>query len=282
MGTPKKVATVLFAGALALTMGALTAPDTAHAAAETVTASNATPIAPPDGNLAGATSTVAVSGHTGHITDLNVTLKSVTSTFPGDLDVALTGPNGKSVMLISDICGTTDWTARDITIDDEAGQDFANAANCAAGTTTWPIDVTQPDTGFLPVPTNGPLHAFDGASPNGNWVLTVADDTAVDTATIDGGFTLTIALSDEVAPVTTITQKPKTSTKPKASISFTSNEAGATFECNLDGLGWNPCTSPKKLKKLSVGKHTFQVRATDAAKNVGVPAKVSWKVKPKH
>jgi hypothetical protein len=177
MGTPKKVATVLFAGTLALTMGALTAPDTAHAAAETVTASNATPIAPPDGNLAGATSTVAVSGHTGHITDLNVTLKSVTSTFPGDLDVALTGPNGKSVMLISDICGTTDWTARDITIDDEAG---------------------------------------------------------------------------------------------------------ATFECNLDGLGWNPCTSPKKLKKLSVGKHTFQVRATDAAKNVGVPAKVSWKVKPKH
>ena len=282
MGITKKVTTILCAGALSLTMGALTGPDAAHAAAVTLTASNPTPIAPPDGNLAGITSTVTVSGQTGHISDLNVTLLGVTSTFPGDLDIALTGPNGKSVMLISDICGTTDWAARDITIDDEAGQDFGNPANCAAGTTTWPMDLTQPDTGFLPVPTNGTLHAFDGASPNGNWVLTVADDLALDTTTIAGGVTLTIALTDEVAPVTTITTKPKTSTKPKSTVAFTSNEAGATFECNLDGSGWNPCSSPKKLKNLSVGKHTFQVRATDAAKNVGAPVKVSWKVKAKH
>ena len=73
-------------------------------------------------------------------------------------------------------------------------------------------------------------------------MLTVADDASGDDATIAGGFTLTIALTDEVAPVTTIT---------------------------------------KKLKKLSTGKHTFQVRATDAAKNVGAPVTVSWKVKPK-
>ena len=279
MGTTKKVAAVVAAGALALTTGALAGYDAAHAA--TATFSNTTAIAPTDNVAAGLASTVAVSGQTGKIADLNVTLKGVSTTFPGDLDVSLTGPNGKTVTLMSDVCGTADFVALDITIDDEAGQDFADQTKCAVTTTTWPIDVSQPDTGFLPAPTNGLLHAFDGASPNGTWTLAVADDQVGDIATIAGGFTLTFDLTDEVAPVTTITKKPKSSTKTKASISFTSNETGATFECNLDGLGWNPCTSPKKLKKLATGKHSFQVRATDAAKNVGAPVKVTWKVKPK-
>ncbi|HEY8002060.1 MAG TPA: hypothetical protein VID76_08995, partial [Solirubrobacterales bacterium] len=60
-----------------------------------------------------------------------------------------------------------------------------------------------------------------------------------------------------------------------------SNEAGSTFECALDKAAFAPCTSPKTVKAKK-GKHTFSIKAKDAAGNVdGSPATYSWKVKKK-
>jgi subtilisin-like proprotein convertase family protein len=280
MQIKRNLTAVAGAAALASMALAMIVPDAAHAAP--VAVSNPAPINPPDGNPAGVTSTLTVSGKTGHISDLNVTVNDISTTFIADLDIALTGPNGKSVMLISDTCTSNDWSVLDITIDDEAAQTFGNTANCLTATSTWPVDLTPgTDPGFPAVPNAGTLAAFDGASPNGNWVLTVADDLMGDPSQIAGGFTLTMELTDEVAPVTTITKKPnKSTTKSSAKIAFSSNESGSTFECNLDGQGWNTCKSPLKLKKLTPGKHKVQVRATDLAKNTGPAAKASWKVKP--
>jgi hypothetical protein len=87
---------------------------------------------------------------------------------------------------------------------------------------------------------------------------------------------------DNTAPNTTITGGPKAKTKSKtATISFTADEP-ATFNCTLDGQEqFKPCTSPITVK-VKKGRHTFQVRATDAAGNVdGSPATDSWKVKKK-
>ena len=47
-----------------------------------------------------------------------------------------------------------------------------------------------------------------------------------------------------------------------------STEAGASFECRLDGGAWGACTSPKAYTGISRGSHTFYVRAKDAAGNV--------------
>ncbi len=272
--------TFTIAACAALVVGSVGVP-AAYAAPTTSTVTNSTTISPPDNTPVGVTSVLAVSGLPGHISDLNVTLNSISTTFPGDLDIELTGPNGKTVMLMSDSCAGNDFVNQSVTIDDEASSAFPSAAACP-NASYWPTDGSAtPDPLFVPVPTNGSLGAFDGADPNGNWTLSAADDVGGDVPTIAGGFSLTFVLTDEVKPVTTITKKPKSSTKRKAAVSFVSNEAGSTFECNLDGLGWNPCTSPRKLKNLSIGKHTFQVRATDPSKNVGVAAKVSWKVKAK-
>lgn len=85
---------------------------------------------------------------------------------------------------------------------------------------------------------------------------------------------------DSTAPETTITKKPKKRTKKrKAKFAFSSNEAGSTFECQLDKKAYKPCSSPYK-HGVKRGKHTFRVRAIDAAGNVDpTPAKRSWKVK---
>jgi hypothetical protein len=89
--------------------------------------------------------------------------------------------------------------------------------------------------------------------------------------------------ADTNPPDTTITKHPKDKTKKKtATFEFTSNEPGSSFECSLDGAAFAPCTSPDALK-VKKGKHSFDVRAKDAAGNVdGSPASDTWKVKKKH
>jgi parallel beta-helix repeat protein len=78
---------------------------------------------------------------------------------------------------------------------------------------------------------------------------------------------------DTTAPDTTITSGPTgTITVNSASFGF-SSEAGATFQCKLDGPGtttgtYAACTSPKSYASLANGSYTFSVRATDTAGNV--------------
>jgi hypothetical protein len=88
---------------------------------------------------------------------------------------------------------------------------------------------------------------------------------------------------DTTAPETTIDKGPKKKTrKRKAKFRFSSDDPTATFECKLDKKDFEPCTSPKKYKKLKRRKHKFRVRATDAAGNVDQsPDKLKWKVKKK-
>ncbi len=85
---------------------------------------------------------------------------------------------------------------------------------------------------------------------------------------------------DVTAPQTKITSGPSGKTHSrKATFRFTSGEAGSTFQCKLDGKRWQSCSSPKKYSHLAVGKHTFRVRARDAAGNTDAsPAKRSWRV----
>jgi alpha-tubulin suppressor-like RCC1 family protein len=54
------------------------------------------------------------------------------------------------------------------------------------------------------------------------------------------------------------------------SFSFSASDAGSTtVECNVDGGAWAGCSSPHTTAPLGDGAHTLNVRATDAAGNVG-------------
>jgi len=87
---------------------------------------------------------------------------------------------------------------------------------------------------------------------------------------------------DTEPPDTTIVAGPPSKTRKKqARFEFSSSEPVSSFACNLDDQAFAPCSSPQTLK-VGKGKHTFEVRATDAAGNTDpTPATRSWTVKKK-
>ncbi|MEI7559964.1 MAG: leucine-rich repeat domain-containing protein [Actinomycetes bacterium] len=77
----------------------------------------------------------------------------------------------------------------------------------------------------------------------------------------------------------TLSGKPDSPTNStSASISFTSEETDATFQCSVDDGDFAACTSPKSLRGLPEGGHKLAVRGVDSLGNVGTESKTSWTV----
>jgi hypothetical protein len=163
------------------------------------------------------------------------------------------------------------------------------------------VDPAQPDgaDGFYTGSVKVSWSVVDNESTvttNGCGPVTITDDTGDSgvtitcTATSAGGMTsksVTIkrrgaATADTKAPATTIAKHPHKKThRRRARFQFTSNENGSTFECSLDDARFSKCSSPAKVR-VKLGKHTFEVRATDAAGNTEAkPASFGWTVKPR-
>ncbi|MFN8149752.1 MAG: hypothetical protein U0R24_01320 [Solirubrobacterales bacterium] len=91
--------------------------------------------------------------------------------------------------------------------------------------------------------------------------------------------------ADTDPPETTLDKKPKAKIKTKkksakVSFAFSSDESGS-FECALDKASFSPCASPLTLKAKK-GRHTFSVRAVDAAGNTdATPATAGFTIKRK-
>ena len=88
-----------------------------------------------------------------------------------------------------------------------------------------------------------------------------------------------VAPPDVSAPETSIDSGPPASTSDTDAEFTFSSEAGAVFECSLDGAAFTACGSPATHTGLALGAHRFEVRATDAAGNVDAsPAFLEWTV----
>jgi Big-like domain-containing protein len=98
---------------------------------------------------------------------------------------------------------------------------------------------------------------------DGSHTVTVtATDAAGNSASDSTTFTV-----DTTPPTTSIDSGPSgTIFTATSTFTFSSNEAGSSFECKLDTGDWASCTSPDDVT-VDPGDHTFSVRATDAAGN---------------
>lgn len=137
----------------------------------------------PDGDLAGIASTAIVSGESGTISDLSVTL-NITGTYNGDLYAYLAHDSGFAVLLnrpgrtASDPLGYanqglnvifSDTVALDIHNYGGNGLSMVTGTYRPDGRNVSPLDVL--DT----TPRTTMLASFNGLDPNGEWRLFVAD-----------------------------------------------------------------------------------------------------------
>ena len=77
-------------------------------------------------------------------------------------------------------------------------------------------------------------------------------------------------IGDDRAPQTSISGGPaegSTTGDTTPTFGFTADEAGAQFSCAIDGESFSACASPFTTPTLSLGRHSFSVRATDASGN---------------
>ena len=77
-------------------------------------------------------------------------------------------------------------------------------------------------------------------------------------------------VEDSTAPSATIGSGPSGTTEDTTpTFEFSTNDAGAALTCRVDSAAFAPCASPLTTAALAEGQHAFDVRATDAAGNVG-------------
>jgi hypothetical protein len=187
------------------------------------------------------------------------------------------------------------------------GQALLGAA--ATGAVPYCVDGTVPTTSILSRPTNPTADTTgdftfgsnDAAATFecrlGAAAFAACSATFATAALVDGSYTLEVRardlvgnvdatpesytwLVDTVAPNTTIVLAPApTSGDTTGDFTFTSSEAGGTFECSVDGAAFAVCTTPFATLALGNGPHTFAVRARDAAGNVdATPATHAWTI----
>ena len=90
-----------------------------------------------------------------------------------------------------------------------------------------------------------------------------------------GSYVATYGPGDDTPPDTTVGTASVSG--DSATVSFSSNESGAQFECRLDGGPFDACDSPAHFNGLPDGSHTLAVRAIDLAGNVDpTPASTSF------
>ena len=121
---------------------------------------------------------------------------------------------------------------------------------------------------------NGSFANVTGTHPPGKLYVPRYDPSVADSAP---GVTLVVQAdpsADTTPPDTSVTGGPSGLTNDSTpTFSFTSTEAGSTFECKIDGdpnanTGWAACNSGSFTPSaLAGGAHTFYVRARDTAGN---------------
>ncbi|MEZ5427771.1 MAG: FG-GAP-like repeat-containing protein [Pyrinomonadaceae bacterium] len=145
-------------------------------------------------------SVISVSGLSGVVSELKVSLSGITHGRAQDIDVLLVSPNGTAMILMGDT-GNGPASNIDLTFDDAAAQPVPSGtlttgtfrpANYNSSNPVPDSDTFLPPAPLEPYFTSGQLAQFNDINPNGDWVLYVSDDAPGESGEIAGGWSLDI------------------------------------------------------------------------------------------
>jgi subtilisin-like proprotein convertase family protein len=142
-------------------------------------------------------SNISVSGVTGTVGDVNITLNGLTHTYPSDLGILLVGPTGANIYIMDYAGGGADVTGVVLTFDDQAASPIPYGSQITSG--SWQCADYIGDLFDPPAPTPSGsvrLSDFNNLNPNGTWSLYVEDFAGADVGTIDTGWSITITTVD--------------------------------------------------------------------------------------
>lgn len=195
-------------------------------------------------------------------------------------------------------------------------RDAAGNTSPMSAFNVFTVDTTPPPAPVILTPTNNgtvgsATPTFTGTAEPGSTVALTVDGMMLGTVTADAtgawSFTSPISLvagphsvtarsTDVVGNVgpaspatsftvdltvldtTIVSGPPALSSSSTGTFVLSSNKAGASFECDLDSMGFSACPNPATFMGLSDGPHSLRVRAVRGAELDPTPASVSWTI----
>lgn len=139
-----------------------------------------------------------IAATAGTVTGITVTLSNFSHVSPDDVDVMLVAPNGRHVILMSDVGGTNEVGGLNLTFSDAAASGLPDSGALSSGTFK-PTDFEPGEIFPAPAPATAPtgntMAAFYGSAPNGMWKLYVVDDTGTNAGSIGGSWSMSLQTS---------------------------------------------------------------------------------------
>jgi hypothetical protein len=187
-----------------------------------------------DGSALPYPSTIDVSGLSGTITEMTVSLNGFGHTFPKDVDMLLVAPDGTDAVIFSDVGAGVAVSGLNITLDDAAASSLPTGSGLSSGTFK-PTNGSGSDPFPPPAPAaagNAALSSFDDVNPIGTWKLFVFDEFAENAGQITNGWSMTITTAGASGP-----SVPSTPSLDAASDSGLSSTDGITNDNTPTFLG---------------------------------------------
>lgn len=203
-------------------------------------------------------SAINVTGLSGTVSDVNVTITGITTARERDLNFALVSPTGQTLMLMGDAGDLFGTTSVNLTFDDSAAAVVPSTAITSG--TYRPTDYLFSGTDSDDFPAPGPgtvgnsapegvatlASTFNGIAPNGNWNLFIVDDSLGGGASsVSGGWSIDITTAGGAAATNTIVTSNVNPALTGQNITFTSTTtSGATVNAGTVSFTDNTVAIP--------------------------------------